>query len=211
MLALLTATALGALVNPTPQQRTESVLGRRAVLASAGAALFAVQPRSVSAKVSELGQAGLSKEDFNKALAARKEAERVAALPINQLKQSREEFATASTLVETGDWNKLRDLISDTTGRGLVAITKEGGFSVRPGVRDTTTKLRKVVFDVDNFAYSQQEVPGANLFSGYCAEGVVPRDDSGCKLKPTGDKKPLLAKLKEANALFDQLIKQCEA
>ena len=206
---LFTAAALGALINPMPQQRTESVLGRRAVLASAGAALFAAQPFSASAAVSELGKAGLSKEEFAKALAERKEAERVAALPINQLKRSRDKFATASSLVESGDWNELRDVISDTTGRGLVTITKEGGFSSEK-VRETASKLRKTVFDVDQYAYTQQEVPGSNLFSGYCAEGVVPRDGASCKVKPTGDKAPLLAKLKEADAIFNELVTLCD-
>ena len=69
-----------------------------------------------------------------------------------------------------------------------------------------TTKLRKALFDVDKFAYSQQSFPGSDTFAGYCAEGVVPRDAGGCKMKPTIDKAPLVAKLKEALACFDEVI-----
>lgn len=209
--ALFTAAACaGALVNnPLPQQRGDAVVGRRALLASAGAALLATQPLVANAKLSELADPTLSKDEFYAKLAERKEAERVAALPINQLKRSRDQFNTASKLLESEEYNTLRDVISDTTGRGLTTVLKEGRFAGSKE-REVVNALRKTVYDVDNYAYSKQEVPGANAFSGYCADGVVPRETGGCKLKPKADKAPLLAKLKEASTIYDKLVKLCE-
>ena len=65
---------------------------------------------------------------------------------------------------------------------------------------------RKKVFEVDTFAYSQQNFPGSDLFSGYCAEGVVPRGDGGCKLKPSIEKGQWITLLKEAAALYEAMV-----
>ena len=113
-------------------------------------------------------------------------------------------------LVENDEWDALRDVIAQSTGQNLNKLTKEGRYTSKT-VGELKAKLRKALFDVDNFAYSQQSFPGADLFAGYCAEGVTPRGDGGCKLKPVVDKTAYLAKLKEANSIFDQLIKACEA
>lgn len=101
--------------------------------------------------------------------------------------------------------------VSAVCARRLNKIISEGGYDDK-AARGATYKLRKAVFDVDKFAYSKQSFPGSDVFAGYCAEGVVPRDGkSGCKVKPTVDKGPLLAKIKEALAAYDELIKVAEA
>ena len=133
----------------------------------------------------------------------------MAALPINQLKRARDRFATAPSYVESNDWDVLRDIIRETTGPDLTALLKSGRF-MSQGVLGSTNKLRKLLFDVDTFAYSQQKVPGADLFAGYCADGVVPRDDSACKVRPQSEKPPWIAKLKEGSAIFDEIVKLCD-
>lgn len=183
------------------------LVDRRALLR--GAAAFAVPalvtPLGASAIVSDLGKSGLSKEEFYQALADRKEAERVAALPINQLKAMRERYGTASALVDSGDWSTLRDVISETTGAKLRDVQKQGKFTGKACL-EATSKLRKLMFQVDTFAYSQQDFPGADLFSGYCADGVVPRESGGCKLKPKADRATVIAQLKEGAALYDTIV-----
>ena len=82
---------------------------------------------------------------------------------------------------------------------------------MNPETRALSTKLRKTLFEVDKFAYSQQSFPGSDTFAGYCAEGVVPREEGGCKVKPVFDPKPLLGTFKEAVSSFDALITACEA
>ncbi len=80
------------------------------------------------------------------------------------------------------------------------------------GVRELVAKMRKLLFEVETVAYSQQKFPGSDAFGGYCAEGVVPRDDKGgCKQKPTVDRAPLIANINGAVAVFDELIKVCES
>ena len=188
-----------------------SLASRRAVLAQ-GAGVFAALAVSTAAdaKVSEIGTSfdASNKEEFYKALAARKEAERIAALPVNQLKVARDRFAGAPALVEKDDWSALRDLMQQTTGQFLTNQVKLIRLSSKEltEVKTLTTKLRKKVFEVDTFAYSQQNFPGSDLFSGYCAEGVVPRGDGGCKLKPSIEKGQWITLLKEAAALYDQIV-----
>ena len=132
----------------------------------------------------------------------------MAALPINQLKRARDQFATAPSLVDSGDWDALRDLIQQTTGSNLSNLLKDGRYGTKE-VRGLAVKMRKVLFEVDSFAYSQQSFPGSDLFSGYCAEGVVPREDGGCKQKPKSDKAPLKAQLGEAKKIYDTIIDKC--
>ena len=55
---------------------------------------------------------------------------------------------------------------------------------------------------------NQSVIPGA--LTGYCAPGVVPRDEAGsCKVKPIVEKGPAIAKLKTALSSFDSLLKEC--
>ena len=203
-------TVVTALAAWSPQA---PLLDRRAMLGGAAAAVFpaalVANPLATNAAVTDIGKAGLSKEEFYAALAARKEKERIAALPINRIKSLRDSFASASSLADADNWSGLRDLIQETTGPNLRTLLKEGRYEVA-AVIAPTNQLRKVTFEVDKFAYSQQDFPGADLFAGYCAEGVVPRGDGGCKLKPKVDKSSVIAQLKEASALYDQLIKAAE-
>lgn len=189
-----------------PQKPTQS---RRGALQGAlsAAAIFALR-MPAEARPSDLAMSGLSKEELYAAVAERKEAERIAALPINQIKASREQLAGATALIEGGSWTELRDLITLTTGPKLTEIVKEGKFN-NPKVRDLVIDLRKGLFSVDKFAYSQQSFPGADVFAGYCAEGVVPRDAGGCKVKPVYDTKPLFTAVTAALATFDELIATC--
>jgi len=205
---LLLAAVLPSLGMRMPVQRVQR--SRRHVLVQVSGVAAALSASAAEAKVSEIGSAGLSKEEFYEALASRKEAERVAALPINQLKRARDKFATAPSLVEGGDWNGLRDVIQLTTGPNLSKFLKEGNYQTKE-VQALTVKMRKLLFDVDAFAYSQQSFPGSDVFAGYCAEGVVPRETGGCKQKPVVDKPPWIAKLEEAKGIFDDIIKKCDA
>ena len=157
----------------------------------------------------DLNKGGISKEEYYAALQTRKETERVAALPITKLKSKRDKFKTASSLVESESWDALRDLIQDTTGAPFVAVVNEGKFDA-PEIRTAAVKVRKLVFDVDKFAYSQQSFPGSDVLSGYCAPGVVPREKGGCKPKPVVEKAPLLAKLKDAAMVYDEVVRLCE-
>jgi len=183
---------------------------RRSVLASAAGAAAAMAATAAQAKVSEIGSSGLSKEEFYAALAARKETDRIAALPINQIKRARDRFAAAPSLIESDNWDGLRDLIQQTTGSSLTQLEKAGNYQTKE-VRALTNKMRKLLFDVDTFAYSQQSVPGADVFAGYCAAGVTPRETGGCKVKPSADKAPQMAKVKDAVAVFDQIVATCGA
>jgi len=177
---------------------------RRAVLAGSCAAAFSVAP--AFAKPSELADPSLSKEERLAAAKARQQAEITAALPINRLKAKRDQLATADALINGGQWTDLRDLIQETTGSSLSKLQTEQKWEQK-SIRLATAKMRKLLFDVDKFAYSQQSFPGSEAFSGYCAEGVVPRDSkSGCKVKPAVDKAPLLAAVKGAVGAFDEII-----
>ena len=136
----------------------------------------------------------------------------MAALPINLIKALRDELATAAPLIDSGEWTKLRDILAATTGSKLTKLEEGGKFTKVRQVQLLTVKLRKTLFDLDKFAYSQQSFPGSDVFGGYCADGVVPRDAaSGCKVKPQIDKAPLKAALTAALTTFDELIAACGA
>jgi len=71
------------------------------------------------------------------------------------------------------------------------------------------TKLLAQLRPVDEFAYKQQkEEFMPSILKDYCAPGVVPRDEPGaCKLRPVLDKVPAQARLKDAVATLDAIIK----
>ena len=212
---MLAITLVSAALLPQPSarlaiQQQPAACSRRGVLVHAAGALAAFSTvAAANAEVSDIGKAGLSKEEFYAALAKRKKEEEFLALPINQLKAKRDQFAKAPTLIEAGDFDGLRDLITSTTGPSLTALIKTGRFGTKE-VLAYTNKMRKVLFEVDTFAYSQQNFPGADLFAGYCAEGVIPREEGGCKVRPTAEKAPYIALAKDASALFDQLVAAAE-
>jgi hypothetical protein len=178
--------------------------------ATVGISVLTLPRAPAEARPTELANTFLSKEELYAAAKARSEEEKVASLPINQLKASRTKLSMASELIDSGSWTELRDVIQATTGPKLSELLKDGGF-VSPDARTLTIKLRKDLFNVDKFAYSQQSFPGSDVFAGYCAEGVVPREKGGCKVKPVYDKAPLNAAVNDALADFDALIKACEA
>jgi len=201
--------AASALRLPTqldaPQTRRGAV--HAAAIGALGSVLATVAPAvaAPSELAKQLASGAISQEEFYAAAAARKEADRVAALPINQLKAAREKLASnAPGLIEKGDWSTLRDIISETTGTSFTKNKEEANLKGETA-RNFSIIVRKKMFEIDSVAYSNQSfLPGA--FTGYCADGVVPRDDSGCKVKPKVDTKPLIVALNEAIAAFDGLI-----
>lgn len=206
-MCLSTAWAL-RLPAKSPQSVTYT---RRGMMQAAGAlATFAAIAPAAEAAPSEIAEqfaAGkLTKEEFYAAAKVQRDLEAEAMLPVNQLKALRSQLSTAPKYIEGGDWNGLRDLFQETTGSSLLKRLKEAGVKGREA-EVLTAKVRKALYDVDLFAYSQQSILPAAL-SGYCADGVVPRDEKGgCKLKPKADTAPLIAKVQDALAAFDELIK----
>ena len=179
-------------------------VGRRAVCAAAAGALstsFSALP--AFAKPTEL--ASLSNEERLVLAKKRQEAENVAGLPINRLKEKRDRLSTADTLIDSGRWTDLRDLFQVTTGAPLSKLLAAQKWNTKE-IRMATAKMRKQLFEVDQFAFSQQSFLGGDAFNGYCAEGVVPRGTDGCKVKPTNDKAPLLAAVKGALTTFGEIV-----
>ena len=180
-------------------------VGRRAVIraAAAGALSTSFSALPAFAKPTEL--ASLSNEERLVLAKKRQEAENVAGLPINRLKDKRDRLSTADTLINSGRWTDLRDLLQVTTGAPLSKQLAEQKWNSKE-IRIATAKMRKQLFEVDQFAFSQQSFLGGDALSGYCAEGVVPRGTDGCKVKPTTDKAPLLAAVRGALTTFDEIV-----
>ena len=102
-----------------PQQQTFML--RRAALQQSAAAAAAAALLAAPAQA-------LDKAEFAKAVADKREAERVAALPASRLKTLRDSLANdAPALLEAGDWGKLRDAIV----RGNVLTVERGHRSTR--------------------------------------------------------------------------------
>jgi len=200
--AVLASTASALRLQPVHAQQS-----RRELLINSASALTALAAAAPAhAAVSELADPNLSKEERTRLALARKETERVANLPINKLKGMRAQLGSAPALVESDQWDELRDLIRDTTGGPLTELQKKNQWSDQSTAK-ATVAMRKLLFDVETVAYSQQKFPGSNAVGGYCAPGVVPRDsNSGCKVRPSLEKVPIVAKLNEAMAKFDELI-----
>ena len=212
LVALSAVSALRVPLQAQPTQTRFHSTNRRELLAQAvgAAAALTTAVTPAFAKPTELAASGMSKEERVRLALARKAAEEEAALPINRLKQARERLSSASSLIDQGDWSELRDLIQETTGPSLSKLQAENKWT-RKEIRIATVDMRKALFTIDKFAYSQQSFPGSDVFAGYCAPGVVPRSDDGCKMKPAVDKTPLLDALKSALTSFDQVIKLSDA
>ena len=213
MIALTSLLAAQGSLVLQPVQKGQSTFAttRRGVLTSAAGALatFAVATPALAEQsdiAKQLGSGAITKEEYNAALQARKEAERVAALPVNQLKGLRTKLATAEGLIEASNWDGVRDVIQSSTGKNLNDVLKKSDYVKSEKGRILVVKLRKAIYNVDLTAHKQQDFPGAAAFSGYCAEGVIPKNDDGCKVKPAVDKPPLVADLKSSLAAFDELI-----
>ena len=205
MLALLAASQ-GLLVQPAPKGQAP-IATRRGVLSGALASVaFAAAPAFAeqSDLAKDLAAGKLSKDEYYAAIAARKEAERVAVLPVNRLKVLLE-LATCDAAINSGDWDGVRDIIRESTTKELIAAVNAGGYGKKDEGKILTTKIRKAVYNVDLAAYGQQDLFGG-IGGSYCAEGVVPREGGGCKPRPSVDKAPLLAGIKDALSAFDQLI-----
>lgn len=206
MLALLAASQ-GLLVQPAPKGQAP-IATRRGVLSGALASVaFAAAPAFAeqSDLAKDLAAGKLSKDEYYAAIAARKEAERVAVLPVNRLKVLRQKLATCDAAINSGDWDGVRDIIRESTTKELIAAVNAGGYGKKDEGKILTTKIRKAVYNVDLAAYGQQDLFGG-IGGSYCAEGVVPREGGGCKPRPSVDKAPLLAGIKDALSAFDQLI-----
>ena len=77
----------------------------------------------------------------------------------------------------------------------------------KASVDQLRVQLLKQLNEVELFAYSNQSALPASI-SGYCAPGIVPREEGSCKVRPVVDKAPAIAKVKEALATFDSLLAQ---
>ena len=202
-LAVLASTASSLRLPPVRAQQSR----RNLLIQSTSAFSAIVAAAPVHAAVSELADPNLSNEERSRLALERMERERVANLPTNKLTAMRDQLATAPALVESDQWDELRDLIQATTGGPLNDLFKKAKWGDEATAK-TTVKMRKLLFDVETVAYSQQKFPGASAVGGYCAPGVVPRDSkSGCKVRPALEKEPLRTKLNDAVAKFDELVK----
>ena len=83
----------------------------------------------------------------------------MAALPINLLKALRDDLAEAAPLIDSGEWTKLRDVLTASTGSSLTKLEEAGKFTKVRQVQLLTVKMRKTLFDFDKFAYSRQSFP----------------------------------------------------
>ena len=189
-----------------PRQYEPACTTRRGVIAGfAGLASFATMPAFATSDIAKQFASGdITKAEYNQLLADRKEAERVAALPANLLKGKRDELASAEALINAGSWSELRDKITAATGTSLNEIMEKVSKK-NDDAKSQVVAIRKAMYNVDLVAYKEVDFFG-NLGKGWCAEGVAPRGDDGCKVKPTVDKAPLIADLKKALAAFDKLI-----
>jgi len=208
MLALFAASSQGLLVQPTPKAES-AVASRRSVLSGALASVaFAAAPAfAEQSDVAKQFAAGtLSKEELYAFAAERKEAERVAALPVNRLKNLRALLASSEQLIDAGKWEELREVIRLSTTSDLIKAVNDGGIGKTDEGKILVTKVRKAVYNIDLVAFGTQSVFGDSL-SGYCAPGVVPRDKkTGCKERPPIDKAALMVDLKKALESFDKII-----
>lgn len=209
MLALL-ASSQGLLVQPPPKAEL-AMASRRSVLS--GALAFAVAAKAAPALAEQTDIAkqfaagSLSKDELYALAAERKEAERITQLPVNRLKRLRDQLATSEQLIDAGNWEELREVIRLSTTSELISAVNAGGLGKTDEGKILVTKVRKAVYNIDLVAFGTQSVFGDAL-SGYCAQGVVPRDEKGgCKMRPAIDKAALMVDLKKALDAFDKIIK----
>jgi len=181
---------------------------RGAIATGALAALTAASPPAQALTSKQIAKAELQAK-----LDARKEEERLAALPINQLKAKRDSLARASDLVESEKFSELREVLTDATGNSLSKLLGTMFSGKDKGeVVALTNDLRKTVGIVDAAAYTeeQERFGVGSVLSGYCADGVVPRDEvGGCKVRSGPDKASLIEALKKATLTYDKLLAVC--
>ena len=130
---------------------------RRAVLGGAGASAMAGLQQPAFAELFEIGDAGKStkqvaQEEMAAIGSARKEAMRIAALPISKLRVAREHLDDASTYLEQNKWYELRgEFSSGDLGnvRGLMT-------DVAPTLKAERAKVLAEIGVVDAFAYKRQ-------------------------------------------------------
>uniref|UniRef100_A0A7S0Q0Z0 Chorismate mutase n=1 Tax=Coccolithus braarudii TaxID=221442 RepID=A0A7S0Q0Z0_9EUKA len=197
-LVMLVAGAAALRTPPTPP--TSAVAQSRRTVVTTGCAIALA--RSFPTPPAFAGNAAI-KEQLAEKVAANREAERVAALPITKLRALRGRLAAAPSLIEEGNWNALRNVV-----RAMQGTSDLASAATSTDTKPLTKRLNGKLFVVDNFAYSQ-ELAFTGVLSGYCAPGVVPRDEPGsCKVRPFSTAEPLAA-LKEALATFDEILAQC--
>ena len=208
MLALL-ASSQGLLVQPPPKAEL-AMASRRSVLSGALASVaFAAAPALAEQTdiAKQFAAGSLSKDELYALAAERKEAERITQLPVNRLKRLRDQLATSVQLIDAGNWEELREVIRLSTTSELISAVNAGGLGKTDEGKILVTKVRKAVYNIDLVAFGTQSVFGDAL-SGYCAQGVVPRDEKGgCKMRPAIDKAALMVDLKKALDAFDKIIK----
>ena len=106
MLALLTVSSQGLTVQPAPKVEPAATT-RRGVLSGALASVaFAAAPAFAeqSEQAKQFASGTISKEELYAFAAERKEAERVAQLPVNRLKNLRALLASSEELIDAGKW-----------------------------------------------------------------------------------------------------------
>lgn len=208
MLALL-ASSQGLLVQPPPKAEL-AMTSRRSVLSGALASVaFAAAPALAEQTdiAKQFAAGSLSKDELYALAAERKEAERITQLPVNRLKRLRDQLATSEQLIDAGNWEELREVIRLSTTSELISAVNAGGLGKTDEGKILVTKVRKAVYNIDLVAFGTQSVFGDAL-SGYCAQGVVPRDEKGgCKMRPAIDKAALMVDLKKALDAVDKIIK----
>jgi hypothetical protein len=208
MLALL-ASSQGLLVQPPPKAEL-AMASRRSVLSGALASVaFAAAPALAEQTdiAKQFAAGSLSKDELYALAAERKEAERITQLPVNRLKRLRDQLATSEQLIDAGNWEELREVIRLSTTSELISAVNAGGLGKTDEGKILVTKVRKAVYNIDLVAFGTQSVFGDAL-SGYCAQGVVPRDEKGgCKMRPAIDKAALMVDLKKALDAVDKIIK----
>lgn len=165
-------------------------------------------------------------EEAKAAAAARKAAETAAKDPINRLNKARDTLAGVPGLLEgvNPDLGLARAALSQTKPQRIAGERWEAQVEgVAYVVRDVITKdsalfksdvgakraqLLKEVQALDLFVYdNQNKTPQA--ISGYCAPGIVPRDEPGaCKLRPPMDLAGAKAKTDAALKSLDAILKE---
>jgi hypothetical protein len=170
---VMTLSAASAWRVPPPPVSQVAQTRRGLMQAAASVSVLSLLQAPAHAMPSDLALSGMSKDDLYAAAKARSEGEKLAVMPINLLKASRDQFSTAAALIDASSWTELRDLIQATTGPKLSELLKDGKF-FNPATQKLAIKIRKDLFSVDTFAYSQQSFLGIDSFSGYWLPDLDP-------------------------------------
>ena len=166
----------------------------------------------------------LAQTEVQAAVAAREAAEAAERDPLNRLKGARVTLASITDQLsgENPDLGVVRAALSPSKPQRIAGAkweksvegvayavrtyTKEVAFKENADVGPLRVQLLAQIKDIDQIVYDNQ-AKSPSVVSGYCAAGVVPRDEPGaCKVKPQLDVAPVKAKVEAALKLFDSLL-----